>query len=112
MVTANTGSGGAWVAWLNGEYLGGETTTTATFAINKEMLNANDKNVLALLAWTTGHEEDGTAQDTYKQPRGFTDVTLIGLKPDGIKWKVQGCYHSQFLVYDFMVYDFTLTIAC
>ncbi|KAG2179370.1 hypothetical protein INT44_006216, partial [Umbelopsis vinacea] len=91
MITASTGTGGAWIAWLNGEYLGGETTATGTFAIDKALLNADGKNVLALLAWTTGHEEDGAADDTYKQPRGFTDVSLIGLKPDGIQWKVQGC---------------------
>jgi Beta-galactosidase jelly roll domain len=92
MVTASTGAGGAWIAWLNGEYLGGETATTATYSIDKTILNANGKNVVALLAWTTGHEEDGAADDTYKQPRGFTDVSLIGLKPGGIEWKVQGWY--------------------
>jgi hypothetical protein len=90
MVTASTGTGGAWIAWLNGEYLGGITATTASFSIDKAILNANGKNVLALLAWTTGHEEDGLSDDSYKNPRGFTDVSLVGLNPGSIEWRIQG----------------------
>ena len=84
------GSGSAWVAWLNGHYLGGITEDTQDFTFDKGLIETSEENVLSLLLWTTGHEEDWNADDQYKTPRGFTEVTLKGAEDTAISWKVQG----------------------
>ncbi|KAH8556835.1 glycoside hydrolase family 35 protein [Umbelopsis sp. PMI_123] len=89
-VNATMGDGSAWVAWLNGKYLGGETGDVQNFKISKSDLATSDENVLSLLMWTTGHEEDWNVNDQYKTPRGFTEVSLTGSKNTSISWKVQG----------------------
>lgn len=86
-VTAYSGDGSAWVAWLNGKYLGGYDVGSHVF----ENLNLTDgDNVLSLLLWTTGHEEDGPKDDRFKSPRGFTKVEAMGSSNTTISWKVQG----------------------
>jgi Beta-galactosidase jelly roll domain len=84
------GYGSAWVAWLNGKYLGGETDNVKEFSIKESDLEKSGDNVLSLLMWTTGHEEDWNVNDQYKTPRGFTEVSLTGSKNTSISWKVQG----------------------
>ncbi|ORZ03961.1 glycoside hydrolase superfamily [Syncephalastrum racemosum] len=85
-VTAYSGDGSAWVAWLNGKYLGGYDVGSQVF---KDLDLTDDDNVLSLLLWTTGHEEDGTKDDRFKSPRGFTKVETLGSNTT-ISWKVQG----------------------
>ncbi|KAI9286237.1 glycoside hydrolase superfamily, partial [Umbelopsis sp. AD052] len=89
-VNATMGAGSAWVAWLNGKYLGGETDIVKEFSIKASDLEKSGDNVLSLLMWTTGHEEDWNVNDQYKTPRGFTEVSLTGSKKTPISWKVQG----------------------
>jgi beta-galactosidase len=84
------GAGSAWVAWLNGQYLGGETGNGQTFKFNQSLIDTSKENVLSLLMWTTGHEEDWNNNDQYKTPRGYTGVTLVGGNNATISWKVQG----------------------
>lgn len=84
------GSGSAWVAWLNGQYLGGVTQDSNTFKLNSSVLQTGKENVLSLLMWTTGHEEDSSSGDEYKTPRGFSGVALEGAENTTITWKVQG----------------------
>lgn len=89
-INATMGSGSAWVAWLNGEYLGGVTENSMQFNISQSLIEKSKENVLSLLLWTTGHEEDWNVDDQYKTPRGFTEVSLTGSKNVPISWKVQG----------------------
>lgn len=89
-VNATMGYGSAWIAWLNGRYLGGETDIVKEFSIKDSDLEKSGDNVLSLLMWTTGHEEDWNVNDQYKTPRGFTEVSLTGSKKTPISWKVQG----------------------
>ncbi|CAO3669777.1 unnamed protein product [Umbelopsis vinacea] len=89
-VNASMGAGSAWVAWMNGQYLGGETGTGQTFKFNQSLIDTSKENVLSLLMWTTGHEEDWNNNDQYKTPRGYTGVTLVGGNNATISWKVQG----------------------
>jgi hypothetical protein len=88
------GDGSAWIAWLNGKYLGGETDIVKEFTLKNSDLEKSGDNVLSLLMWTTGHEEDWNVNDQYKTPRGFTEVSLTGSKKTPISWKVQGTPQS------------------
>jgi hypothetical protein len=83
------GTGSAWVAWLNGEYLGGMTESSYNFKLNSSVLQVGKENVISLLMWTTGHDETGE-NDQYKSPRGFSGVALEGAENTTISWKVQG----------------------
>lgn len=94
-INATMGAGSAWVAWLNGQYLGGVTENSKDFSFNSSLIQKSKENVLSLLLWTTGHEEDWNNDDQYKTPRGFTEVSLKGADNITISWKVQG--NKQFI---------------
>ncbi|KAI8578859.1 hypothetical protein K450DRAFT_156599, partial [Umbelopsis ramanniana AG] len=89
-VNATMGPGSAWIAWLNGDYLGGMTNHFYEFQLNDTVLRQAEENVILLLLWTTGHQEDFVTNDEYKQPRGFSDVSLLGSQTTEITWKIQG----------------------
>ncbi|KAG2179941.1 hypothetical protein INT43_003728 [Umbelopsis isabellina] len=97
-VNATMGSGSAWVAWLNGQYLGGITQDSYTFKLNSSDLQSGKENVLSLLMWTTGHEEEGSNGDEFKTPRGFSGVALEGAENTTITWKVQGNLGGEHIV--------------
>ncbi|KAI8064245.1 putative beta-galactosidase [Gongronella butleri] len=86
-VTAIGGSGYAWAAWLNGNYLGGFTENYELLDVSSSDLNST--NVISLLVWSTGHQEDWNNNEEYRRPLGFRQVELVGSDAD-ITWKVQG----------------------
>jgi Beta-galactosidase jelly roll domain len=87
------GPGSAWIAWLNEDYLGGMTNHVSELQLNNSVLRMAEENVISLLLWTTGHQEDFVTDDEYKKPRGFSDVSLLGSQTTNITWKVQGMFN-------------------
>src|SRR3954454_1436548 len=97
-----TGTVGLLQAWLDGQYLGssqtpiptsGQATTatwaqTATFDI-PAALRDGDAHKLAVMVSMMGHEEDGGANDSFKNARGLTAATFTGSTAP-IAWKIQG----------------------
>jgi Beta-galactosidase len=93
--------------WLDGRYLGasqlpvptsGQATTatwatTASFAIPPDLQTAGD-HIIAVNALPMTHEEDGGANDAFKNARGLTSVVLVDPNaapvPASITWKTQG----------------------
>ena len=65
-ITAHSGAASAWVAYLNNEYLGGFDVGNHAFTdLNGTKINADGENVISLLLWTTGHEDDFNADDDF-----------------------------------------------
>ncbi|KAI8137250.1 glycoside hydrolase superfamily [Fennellomyces sp. T-0311] len=93
-LTAFSGSASAWMLWLNGEYLGGFDVGNHAFTdLNGTLIDPEGENVISVLLWTTGHEENGVSDDNYKQARGLTKSTLLGISNQtiwSIDWKIQG----------------------
>lgn len=92
-LTAISGDASAWMAWLNGEYLGGFEVGNQAFEDLNGTLKTDGENVISLLLWTTGHEDDWNADDNYKTARGFTQAELLGIRNQtiwSIDWKIQG----------------------
>lgn len=87
-ITAVSGAGSAWLAWLNGEFLGGFDIGSQELT-KLSALKTDGENVLSLLLWTTGHEDDWNVDDAYKSARGFSQAELLGSDAK-ISWKVQG----------------------
>ncbi|GGU22761.1 beta-galactosidase [Streptomyces violascens] len=96
-VDATTGKGGAYLAWLNGTYLGSSADATHLFAVPGGVLKAGKDNVLAVLAADMAHEQDWSADDSHKQPRGLTSVRLVGSAKQ-IGWRLQGALGGEDLV--------------
>ncbi|MFI6685818.1 beta-galactosidase [Streptomyces sp. NPDC050485] len=88
-VNASTGRGGSYLVWLNGTYLGSSGDATHLFAVPGGVLKAGRDNVLAVLAADMAHEQDWSANDSHKQPRGLTAVRLVGSAKQ-IGWRIQG----------------------
>ncbi|KAI8137253.1 glycoside hydrolase superfamily [Fennellomyces sp. T-0311] len=107
-LTAHSGDASAWVAWLNGEYLGGYTiqpdndySNQGFDNLNGTLIDPEGENTISLLLWTTGHEDDFNADDDYKSARGFTKAELLGISNStiwSIDWKVQGNLGGEDLV--------------
>lgn len=57
---------------------------------NPSSLKSDGKNVISLLLWTTGHEDDWNVDDAYKAARGFSKAELTGDGDHEISWKIQG----------------------
>ena len=96
-VSAITGRAGTFAVWLNGTYLGdsgdlGAGPQTKSFTVPAGTLRAGSDNVLSVLAENMGHNEDWNNNDSHKEPRGLTGVTLA--EPSGgaprIAWRIQG----------------------
>src|SRR4051794_26875698 len=97
-----TGTVGLLEAWLDGRYLGSSQTPvpspsaattatwpqTATFKIPAG-LQTDGPHKLAVLVDMMGHEEDGGANDAFKNARGLTATTFTGSTPP-IAWRIQG----------------------
>jgi hypothetical protein len=97
-----TGTVGLLEAWLDGRYLGSSQTpvpdsghaTTATWAQTATFdipagLQTDGPHKLAVLVNMMGHEEDGGANDAFRNARGLTAVTFTGSAAP-IAWKIQG----------------------
>ncbi|WP_438291158.1 beta-galactosidase [Streptomyces sp. HUAS TT7] len=96
-VHASTGKGGAYLVWLNGTYLGSSADATHLFTVPGGVLKAGKDNVLAVLAADMAHEQDWSADDSHKQPRGLTSVRLVGSAKQ-IGWRLQGALGGEDLV--------------
>jgi beta-galactosidase GanA len=89
-VSALTGVSGSYAAWLNGTYLGsGKGGTSSTLTVPGGLTRTGQDNVLAILVDNAGHNEDFRADDTHKQPRGLTSVSLAGTSAT-VDWRIQG----------------------
>ncbi|MFI6055206.1 beta-galactosidase [Streptomyces violascens] len=96
-VNASTGKGGSYLVWLNGTYLGSSADAAHLFAVPGGVLKAGKDNVLAVLAADMAHEQDWSADDSHKQPRGLTSVRLVGSAKQ-IGWRLQGALGGEDLV--------------
>ncbi len=98
------GSGGhygTYAAWLNGRYLGSQTSSASsdstgptTYTFPAGSLKPGTDNVVSLLLENMGHDEDGLSNDSHKAPRGFTQAALHGSSAP-ISWRVQGAVGGQ-----------------
>ena len=103
-VTLNyqTGQVGMFLAWLDGQFLGsGEMPTptssqsttqgwSAAAALPIPAAGQDDgPHVLAVLVRPMSHQEDGGANNAFKQALGLTAVTFSGAAPD-VTWRIQG----------------------
>ncbi|RPB04204.1 putative beta galactosidase [Choiromyces venosus 120613-1] len=86
------GAAGGYSAWLNGQWIGSWTGTTATrgnstFEFPKGSVKTNGENVLVILMDHNGKDQYAEALNY----RGIYQITLIGAKsPDFTKWTIQG----------------------
>ncbi|OIJ90457.1 hypothetical protein BIV24_18100 [Streptomyces colonosanans] len=96
-VDATTGRGGRYLAWLNGTYLGSSDDATHRFDIPAGTLKPGKDNVLAVLSANTAHEQDWSADDHHKEPRGLTGARLVGSDKQ-IGWRLQGALGGEDLV--------------
>ncbi|HLI96829.1 MAG TPA: beta galactosidase jelly roll domain-containing protein, partial [Candidatus Baltobacteraceae bacterium] len=79
--------------WLNETYLGSQEAdsngrTQQTFRIPDGTLHTGSTNMLAILLENSGHNEDGSTDDSFKEPRGIKSVTFPG--GPAIAWRIQG----------------------
>ncbi|MBV8931118.1 MAG: beta-galactosidase [Kutzneria sp.] len=88
-VSAITGKAGIYSAWLNGTFLGSGDDGTHRFAFPAGSVHAGTENMLAVLVENMGHNEDFYANDSHKEARGLTGVTLAGSSAQ-LGWRIQG----------------------
>ena len=95
-LTASGGSHGAFSVWLNGAFIGSNSSgnqQTQTFTFPAAALRPGTDNVVAVLVQSSSHDEDGVygspPSDAQKNPRG-----LMGAKLDGstapVTWRLEG----------------------
>ena len=97
-----TGQVGMFLAWLDGQFLGAgeipvptssQSTTqgwTATVPLAIPAAGQDDgPHVLAVLVRSMSHQEDGGANQAFKQALGLTAVTFTGATPQ-LTWRIQG----------------------
>ncbi len=97
-----TGQVGMLLAWLDGQFLGAgeipvptssQSTTqgwTATVPLPIPAAGQDDgPHLLAVLARSMSHQEDGGANQAFKQALGLTAVTFTGASPQ-VTWRIQG----------------------
>jgi beta-galactosidase GanA len=101
-ISYQTGQVGMFLAWLDGTFLGsgeiptptsGQSTTqgwaaTVTSPIPAAAQDAGD-HLLAVLVRPMSHQEDGGANNAFKQALGLTSVTFTGASP-AVTWRIQG----------------------
>ncbi|MGI8447167.1 MAG: beta galactosidase jelly roll domain-containing protein [Streptosporangiaceae bacterium] len=103
-VTLNyqTGQVGMFLAWLDGQFLGsGEMPTPTSSQSTTQGWSAavplplpaaaqgGGPHVLAVLVRPMSHQEDGGANNAFKQALGLTGVTFTGAAPQ-VAWRIQG----------------------
>jgi beta-galactosidase GanA len=101
-ISYQTGQVGLFLAWLDGQFLGaGEMPTptssqsttqgwaaTVTLPIPAAS-QGSGSHVLAVLVRPMSHQEDGGANNAFKQALGLTAVTFTGAAP-AVTWRIQG----------------------
>ncbi len=95
-LTANGGQHGAFSVWLNGAFIGSDSSgnqQTKTFSFPSAALRAGADNVVAVLVQSSSHDEDGVygnpPSDSQKSPRGLMGATLAG-GTETVSWRLQG----------------------
>jgi beta-galactosidase GanA len=96
-VSAITGRAGTYSAWLNGQFLGSSDDPTHRFDFPAGSVRAGAENVLAVLVENMGHNEDFSATDSHKEPRGLTGATILGSTAQ-LSWRIQGSLGGEDLV--------------
>lgn len=101
-ISYQTGQVGLFLAWLDGTFLGaGEIpvptssqstvqgwAATVTLPIPAAAQDDGD-HLLAVLVRPMSHQEDGGANNAFKQALGLTAVTFTGASP-AVTWRIQG----------------------
>ena len=101
-ISYQTGQVGMFLAWLDGTFLGAgeipaptssQSTTqgwaaTVTLPIPAAAQDSGD-HLLAVLVRPMSHQEDGGANNAFKQALGLTSVTFAGAAP-AVTWRIQG----------------------
>ena len=97
-----TGQVGMFLAWLDGQFLGaGEMPTPTSSQSTTQGWSAavplpipaaaqdDGPHLLAVLVRPMSHQEDGGANNAFKQALGLTAVTFSGAAPQ-LTWRIQG----------------------
>jgi beta-galactosidase GanA len=101
-VSYQTGQVGMFLAWLDGAFLGSGQMATPTSSQSTVQgwaatvslpipaaLQGSGSHVLAVLVRPMSHQEDGGANNAFKQALGLTAVTFTGASPK-VTWRIQG----------------------
>ena len=83
------GTNGIFSVWLNGTFLGSESSGSRVFTIPAGALKANTQAEVSVLVENMGHDEDFSSDDSHKAPRGLVSASLQG-STGAISWKIQG----------------------
>ena len=80
--------------WLNGEFLGTQTSGQFTFDFPASALKKGQDNVVAVLVMNLGHNESyspfNSGANTTYDPRGLTTAILQGNTNAVLTWRIQG----------------------
>jgi hypothetical protein len=96
-LTVQGGAAAGWSAYLNGQYVGGNTGNASLWATTavldfKRAKQYNASNVLTVVTDYTGHDETSTGPAGVENPRGILGATLN--TNNGVanftRWKIQG----------------------
>jgi beta-galactosidase GanA len=96
-LSAITGRAGIYSVWFNGQFLGSSDDATHHFDFPAGTVRAGADNLLSVMVENMGHNEDFSADDSNKQPRGLTGATLVGSTAQ-LSWRVQGSLGGENLV--------------
>jgi beta-galactosidase GanA len=95
-LTAGGGQHGAFSVWLNGAFIGSDSSgnqQTKTFSFPAAALSPGADNVVAVLVQSSSHDEDGVygnpPSDAQKSPRGLMGATLNG-GAETVTWRLEG----------------------
>jgi beta-galactosidase GanA len=85
---------GIYSVWLNGVFLGTQSSGPFTFDFPASALKVNQDNVVSVLVMNMGHNEsyspfNNGANTTY-DPRGLTTAILQGNTTAALTWRIQG----------------------
>lgn len=97
-LSAITGRGGVYSAWLNGTFLGSTTVGTNTFTFPAGTVHVGADNEVSVLVENMGHNEDYNAADTNKEARGLTGAAVAGAPLTSISWRIQGSRGGESLI--------------
>lgn len=95
-LTGDGGQYGAFSVWLNGVFLGSNTSggqQQQTFSFPFGALHVGGDNVVSVLVESMGHNEDGGSNDAQKRPRGLLGATFTtsgGSAAPAVTWRLEG----------------------
>jgi hypothetical protein len=99
-LTGDGGQYGAFSVWLNGAFLGSNTSggeQQQTFSFPSGALHVGGANVVSVLVESMGHNEDGVygpaPSDSQKRPRGLLGAAFTtsgGAAAPAVTWRLEG----------------------